>query len=263
MDKGNARVTGAVGQWALALRERRGVFVPLVVWAVLSVVTALAGPFETYETLPPLSRLGYWALVVGVSVLVDAGFRLVMRGQGLLRRLAGRLGFAVVLGLAIHGINLAVFPTWGVWDRVIWLIGVVWAVAMAVEGLVALSRHAHLVPEADEADMSEVPAPDAAFQQRLPYEKRGSLIRLEAQDHYLNAVTEAGAALILMRLSDAEAELAGYDGLRVHRSHWVARAQVRQVLRREGRLFLVMVDGAEVPVSRSYKAAVEAVGLGA
>lgn len=230
---------------------------PLVVWAVLSVVVALAGPFETFESLAPLPRLGYWALVVGVSVLVDAGFRRVMQGQGLVRRLAGRLGFAVVLGLAIHGINLAVFPTWGIWDRVIWLIGVVWAVAMAVEGLVALSRHAHLAPDSAPAPV----APDATFLQRLPFDKRGPLIRLEAQDHYLNVVTGAGAALILMRLGDAESELAGYDGLRVHRSHWVSRAQVRKVLRREGRLFLRMADGTDVPVSRSYKAAVEAAGL--
>ncbi len=118
----------------------------------------------------------------------------------------------------------------------------------------ALSRMVH-VPE------ETAPAPDADFQQRLPYEKRGALVRLEAQDHYLKVVTQAGEALILQRLSDALTELSGFDGLRVHRSHWIARDQVQKVSRREGKVILTLTDGAEVPVSRTYRAAVEEAGL--
>jgi len=77
----------------------------------------------------------------------------------------------------------------------------------------------------------------------------------------LKVVTDIGEALILMRLSDAETELAAFDGLRVHRSHWVAIGQVQKVQRREGRLMLTMQDGAEVPVSRTYRPGVEAAGL--
>lgn len=47
------------------------------------------------------------------------------------------------------------------------------------------------------------------------------------EDRYLRIHTDGGSDLILMRLRDAVGELAGADGLQVHRSFWVARAAVR------------------------------------
>lgn len=237
-------------------REWQGVIVPLVLWLVLSPVAAMTGPFETYQSLSALPRLAYWAAVVGGSVLVDAGYRWLCRGRPMRLRIIGRLGFAMVLALLVHGLNMAVFDSWAGWRDWLWLVGVVWVIAIAIEGLVALSRAVHLGPPADAK-----PAPDASFQQRLPYDKRGALVRLEAQDHYLKVVTDAGEALILQRLGDALSELSGFDGLQVHRSHWIARGQVARVLRRDGKLLLVMQDGAQVPVSRTYRAAVTQAGL--
>jgi DNA-binding LytR/AlgR family response regulator len=63
-----------------------------------------------------------------------------------------------------------------------------------------------------------------------------------------------------MRLGDAMQELAG-QGLQVHRSHWVAPEAVRRHRRDKGRDLLVMTDGAEVPVSRSFRAAAQDAGL--
>lgn len=253
----NARVTGKDQPMLLTLRERPGVFVPVAVWLVLTILAGLTGPFETYQLLAPGPRLAYWALIVGVSVLVDMGFRVLLRGQALGRRLAARLGFAILLGWLVHLINMAVFDGWFGWSSLAWLVGIVWVIAMAVEGLVALNRVVHTAQPTEQTDES----PDASFQSRLPLDRRGTLVRLEAQDHYLKVVTDIGEALILMRLSDAETELAAFDGLRVHRSHWVAIGQVQKVQRREGRLMLTMQDGAEVPVSRTYRPGVEAAGL--
>ena len=261
MKNGDAWVTSLGEQQALALREWQWLFVPVVVWVVLTVLAALAGPFDTYESLTFLPRLAYWALVVGVSVGIDAGFRWVLRHWPIVWRVAARLGYAAVLGAVIHGINSAVFPAWTGWGRLFWLVLIVWIVAMAVEGLVALMHHITLANHADIPAEAETPAPDAAFQQRLPHDKRGTLIRLEAQDHYLNVVTTAGEALILMRMSDAEMELAGFAGLRVHRSHWIAAAQVQDVNRAGGRLTLLMADGCTIPVSRSFRSGVDAAGL--
>lgn len=78
-------------------------------------------------------------------------------------------------------------------------------------------------------------------------------MRIEAQDHYLNVVTQKGSALILMRMGDAMAELKG-RGLQVHRSHWVSEGHVTAHRRDKGRDVLVMTDDAEVPVSRSFRA---------
>lgn len=239
-------------------REWQGVIVPLFIWLVLSPLATMAGPFDTYEELSTWPRLAYWATVVGISVLLDVGYRWLWRGRPLPLRIAGRLGYAVVLAVLLHILNMAVFSDWMGWSAWLWLVGVVWVIAIAIEGLVVLARFVHLT-EAPEVETT--PAPAETFMRRLPVEKRGGLVRLEAQDHYLKVVTQAGDALILMRLGDAEAELSGYDGLRVHRSHWVARDQVEQVLRRDGRLVLLMSDRTEVPVSRTYKPSVDAADL--
>ena len=107
------------------------------------------------------------------------------------------------------------------------------------------------------------PAGDApaAILSRLPAAKRGRLIRLSAQDHYTEVVTAAGSELILMRLTDAIAETQPTDGLRVHRSHWVAKASVTGSRRKSGRVLLTLEDGAETPVSRSQTKAARAAGL--
>ena len=70
------------------------------------------------------------------------------------------------------------------------------------------------------------------------------------EDHYVRAHTPAGSTLLLLRMRDAVAELDGVDGLRVHRSWWVARNAVAG-MRREGRnIRLILTNGVEAPVAR-------------
>ncbi|PTW57599.1 LytTR family transcriptional regulator [Breoghania corrubedonensis] len=99
------------------------------------------------------------------------------------------------------------------------------------------------------------------FVKRLPVELGQDLTRLSACDHYVEAYTRKGHALVLIRFSDALKELAEEDGLQIHRSHWVARTAVHRLVN-EGRSLLVeMEDGARLPVSRSRLAAVRAEGF--
>ena len=99
-------------------------------------------------------------------------------------------------------------------------------------------------------------APVAAtvrFLERLPLKLRGAEIwAVEAEDHYLRLHTSKGQDLILMRLADAVEELAGIEGTQVHRSWWVARDAIADARRGDGRATLVLKDGSEVPVSRTY-----------
>jgi DNA-binding LytR/AlgR family response regulator len=96
-------------------------------------------------------------------------------------------------------------------------------------------------------------AAPAKFLSRLPDKLTGAdLWAVEAQDHYLRLHTSKGRDLILMRLSDAVAELEGLEGARTHRSWWVARGAVTDVARGEGRATLTLIDGTEVPVSRGF-----------
>ena len=82
---------------------------------------------------------------------------------------------------------------------------------------------------------------------------RGPILHLSAMDHFVTVETPGGACRLRIRLRDAIDEMDGVAGLRTHRSHWVARAAIRTVAREEGRVMLVLSNGARVPVSRKYR----------
>ena len=108
-----------------------------------------------------------------------------------------------------------------------------------------------------------VPAAAAApkFLARLPPKLRGGeLWAVEAEDHYLRLHTSKGQDLVLMRLSDALAELAGIEGAQTHRSWWVARDAIERIERGDGRAVLTLKNGAKAPVSRTHARALRARG---
>lgn len=94
------------------------------------------------------------------------------------------------------------------------------------------------------------PAP--AFMSRVRPDRRGELLALEADGHYLHVHTSAGSDLIFFSLSDALAELGTAEGARVHRSWWVSQGALAGERRRDS---LKLLNGLEVPVSRSYRLA--------
>ena len=102
--------------------------------------------------------------------------------------------------------------------------------------------------------------PEMTFRARFPPGLTGRLLCLEMEDHYLRIHTDLGSDIILMRMSDAERELADMQGMRVHRSWWVAREAVRE-LRRDGtRLELLLENDMAVPVGKTYRSALRDAG---
>ena len=96
-----------------------------------------------------------------------------------------------------------------------------------------------------------------ALFERLPGMLGRDIVYISVSGHYLNVLTTEGSCLILMRLADAVASL-GELGIRVHRSYWVAHRHIVAVQRLDGRMMLRLTGGHEVPVSRTYRAAVNA-----
>lgn len=88
--------------------------------------------------------------------------------------------------------------------------------------------------------------------------RHARLIAIEAEDHYVRIHTDAGSALLLMRLSDACAMVADVAGRQVHRSWWVASDAItaRRVV--DGRMWLALAGSLEVPVSRRIQRAMKA-----
>ena len=101
-------------------------------------------------------------------------------------------------------------------------------------------------------------APPYSIFDRLPRRLGTDLIYLTVDDHYVEAHTRSGSAILLMRFSDACAELSD-RGLQVHRSYWVAKRYMKRLVRRDGRSVLRLITGEEIPVSRTYLSAARAV----
>lgn len=236
---------------------RRAVSAPaaVVTWIVLSVLTALAGPFGSYEVFPLALRAVYWPVLIGLGVLIGSAVRVLVEA-----RMSSRGIWPVAV--MISAINAALFTPLltviGYWlGRSHGLGPSLWEFALFVFvsslGVGALRNVMAAAPP-------EPPPSPAAAQPRLiarlPAPQQAPLVRLSVRDHYVAIHTALGAQTLLMRFADAMAETAPVEGLQVHRSHWVAVAQVAAVQRRSGRTLLVMRDGAEVPVSRAFQAAV-------
>ena len=93
------------------------------------------------------------------------------------------------------------------------------------------------------------------FFERLPGRLGRDGVYLKADAHYIEVVTTVGSGLILMRFSDAIADLDNL-GMQVHRSYWVAHRHMNRLIRREQRTLLGLSGGYQVPVSRTYRSAV-------
>ena len=70
------------------------------------------------------------------------------------------------------------------------------------------------------------------------------------EDHYVRVHTSAGSDLILMPMGQAIDAMGSRDGLRVHRSWWVARDAVEAAVPDGRQWRLRLRGGLEAPVSR-------------
>ncbi|ESQ74857.1 LytTR family DNA-binding domain-containing protein [Asticcacaulis sp. AC402] len=205
--------------------------------------------------LPLLLRFAYW-LSVMVAGTVTA------QTIGLLVDRATRLNAWQEMAVMIAGITPAI-------TLVVWLITAAferrmprvedlqyYALPVLMISVVMAFLHtqvnrtpaqSHAFPEARMAE------PGEAFRERLGFKYRhAAILALSAEDHYLRVHTSAGETLILMRLYDAIRELDGIEGSQIHRSWWVAKEAVGDVRRSDGKVSLVLKNGATAPVSRSY-----------
>ncbi len=81
------------------------------------------------------------------------------------------------------------------------------------------------------------------------------IVALSSDMHYLHVHTTLGKCMVLGTLRDA-ASLFGDAGLLVHRSHWVAYAHVRKILKRGSAWECLMSNDLPIPVSRRNRSRV-------
>lgn len=138
---------------------------------------------------------------------------------------------------------------------VCWLAG---NLALELIGGVPRLRHGGGVPAGAvtsgliraEADEQAPPLPRFFERlQRLQDLAPRELLAVEAADHYIQVHTSRGKELVHYRFGDAVAELEAWDGLRIHRSAWVAGHGVKRLDESGRSLAAILVTGDRLPVS--------------
>lgn len=248
----------------LALREWRA---HMYRSALLSILTAIAavlavmGPFETQEAMRTLPRFVYWLVIVVLAYAWGTFVNIVLRlwrnadltlvwdvVAGLVTGL-GIVGLVTVVNLCAFGFlpRLATLPQFA---------GPMLIIALIVSITMRFVLQQTPPPEHQPQGRALPPLLD-----RLPFEKRGALVALSVEDHYVLIQTVNGQELVLLRLSDAIREVGDTPGAQVHRSHWAAFDAVKSVQRTGDRAILTMTTGQDIPVSRANLPKLREAGL--
>lgn len=240
----------------------------LVTWRHLAMLAAVVllfawlAPFGTYTRLAGLERIVYWTLAIGLNwVFGVIATPLAVTCMQVVHwpRLIGVAIGALVAALPGTGVVL-LLEAW--FDEPLEMAGEL-AFVYASVALIHMAIGyvgTELVRKRSSIDgLSPARAsPDAVqFLARLSPCLGRRLLHLRMRDHYVEAHTSEGSELVLMRFTDALKELDGLEGMRVHRSHWIAVDAVSRVLREGGRTYVELTNGERVPVSRSYRHAIK------
>lgn len=229
--------------------------------AAAGVFLALMGAFGTNE-VSVVPRMAYWVGLCLAGAVVGTGVSQFIGREGRADARPWLYGALTVIGVTLP------------FTAVVWLVselvfsgqlrpralpiylGPVFIVTTAMTALNFLVQRQPVETHAAQAD-----AQPPRFLGRLPAKLRGAeLYAVEAEDHYLRLHTSRGHDLILMRLSDAVAELEGIEGAQTHRSWWVAKSAVEAAQRGDGRATLRLKGDVEAPVSRAYAKALREAG---
>ena len=230
-------------------------------------VTVLAwlGPFDTWGSLSLPDRVGFWTLATSVNwlfgLVLGSAAGLVFDRRGVLAWAAAVIGgsaVAAVPGTAVVWLLVAAYMDHRMTEvaEIASLYSQVIVIHLVLNALVTWLIWGKPRPGGAQGEAAS-PHPigestSAPFLERLPARLGRNLLHLHMQDHYVEVHTDEGSDLLLLRFRDALREVEGIDGAQVHRSHWVARSAVAGVVRRNGRVALRLVNGNEVPVSRSF-----------
>lgn len=251
----------------------RRIIIDLAAMTAIGVFLAIIGPFGSIAAPLP-ERLVTW---IGFAWLGYACYRPMQTvatwGE---RALAlprwGVLAAAVLVGtvpmtVAVLAINTVPLGDLG-WPGLEVVMGTYFSV-LVIGGAVTLlfnlvqgqggSGGAPVAPLPAAPEPEPAPPPPAAppapagnpLLDQLPAELGSAIIALEMEDHYVRVHTMLGSALVLMRMRDAVALLGDLEGMQVHRSWWVARGAVEDVLRDGRNVRLKLARGIEAPVARA------------
>lgn len=246
------------------MNTARAWMIDLAAFATVGVVLGAVGPFGSFfnDTLP--TRIGYWMTLCLISGVVIGA---IVRWIWPRARRSGTPVWAWVpvvavvitgpLGLLARVIAIGLWPgirhavSWPEWCGQTLLIELTFLTLYVA----AYARTGSTVPAPNSEGAGE-----ARILDRLPGRLGRDLLCLQMEDHYVRLHTTEGSVLVLTPLSRAIAQVGDIEGMKVHRSWWVARQAVREIVHDGRNLRLKLTSGLEAPVARAKVAELKAAG---
>jgi hypothetical protein len=246
-------------------------------WAVVAatavgIFLGIVGPFGSYLNGGTLPRIAYWVVSMWLGVAVYG------TALALTRPLAARSGIPLWIvaaflvmaaslpqALATSALALYFWPDLArlSLSRLDWFMQVL-VLAGPVTlgyawwmGLLAPPSARRHTP--DGAAIGKTGGGSGLFA-LLPLRLGADIICMEMEDHYVRVHTALGSDLLLMPMARAVEDVAAIEGLRVHRSWWVARSAVLRIDGPARTMRLRLVNGIDVPVARRTVAMVRGLG---
>jgi hypothetical protein len=240
----------------------------LVISVAVGLILGLLGPFGTFERMSAVERHAFWLLIILAGSLIHTPLFWIGAYISQTKQIPPWLWVPLAAAVAaaptvllVNGLASAMFGPIRL-DGFFALYPYVLAISLPMMTLAYVteraSRSAVDPPPAPAPRPAPPTAPVAASS--TPDQLGRDLLCLEMEDHYVRVHTALGSHLMLMRMSDAEAELDGLDGMRVHRSWWVARTAVQSWSRDGKSVTLTLSNGQSVPVARDRQPLVKAAG---
>lgn len=250
----------------LALREwRQHLLDPLTLTALggVTAVLALVGPFGTIASLSLPERAAYWGLLVvlGYAAGYLISYALLQPDGTPSQQVARGVLAGVLTGLAmtamVTALNIPVFGFVPALSDDPAFVGTTIAISVIVMAVIDTFNR-NLRPHSETMDSGTITPP---LLDRLPCDKRGALVAISVEDHYVRVRTTKGEDMLLMRLADAIREVGKTPGDQVHRSHRAAFDHVTKVTKHSDRATLHLTGDVDSPVSRSNLAKLREAGL--
>jgi len=237
----------------------------LSILATACAIAVVAGPFGTYDTMMWPTRLAYWGLVIGLGILIGGFVRAIKKtvchsSHPAIFDIGASVLTSAALAPVIWFLRGALDPVLTHTDLSIVSIG--FNTLLVVAGIFVLRRQIGAEQPASysrRARVSNVPV--TRLHRRMSDLPNAEIMRLSANDHFVDVATRHGVETLRLRLSDAIAEMEPVEGVCTHRSHWVALRAIDRIERDSGKIHVVLRNGDRVPVSRKYRVRLEDVGL--
>jgi len=252
--------------------------IAILSWLSGSIITALVGPFNTYNSDTLDERLLFWGGILFIAFVLSSFVQIVIRQL--------TPGFSVQLQTCIS-CALFILLYWGV---AYIIVGFVYGpidqpgpliILLSIAGtactiflmvyLISPQTLARQEPKSTTAPAetkqhlapqlaNSIPTTSPSLKALAP-DGSGKIIRLTMRDHYIEVFSDTGNKLVHMRFADALTEVANLNGSQIHRSHWVNYNEIDDVVKENGKVGFRMSDGTVVPIARSHKARLKKQGL--